>query len=74
VRIGQPTTIPLAVINSGPISFRSGKATPARFNNMRANIPASAARPKVKVHGENAGRANLTIGSVKEKINTPKNA
>jgi hypothetical protein len=41
---------------------------------MRANIPASAARPKVKVHGENAGRANLTIGSVKEKINTPKNA
>jgi hypothetical protein len=74
VRIGQPTTMPPAVTNKGPISFRSGKLTLARFRRIKANIPANAARPKVRVHGENPGSASFTIGKVNEKINTPRNA
>jgi hypothetical protein len=66
--------MPPAVINSGPISFRSGNATPARFNKTKANVPARAARPKVSVHGEKPGSANFTMGKVNEKIKTPRNA
>ena len=74
VKIGQPITMPAAVTRSGRKCFRSGKVTRKKTRNKIARRPAKVARPKVRVHGEKAGNANLTIGSVNEKIVTPKRA
>ena len=52
----------------------SGTGTCLIHKKISANPPAIAARPKVRVHGENPGNESFTIGKVKEKIKTPKKA
>jgi hypothetical protein len=74
VSTGNPTTIPEAVITKYFQRDLSGKGTLANRKKIRARLPAMAARPNVRVHGENPGNDNFTIGNVNEKISTPKKA